>query len=93
VQQLLPYRKELLMSQFALGLLLGFPFGWFVSLVQNSEKLKSQVLRKDLAQAQGYLMESEYQLAMLKSQYQQLQTQKAMETEKEKAAMEWDLKK
>jgi hypothetical protein len=38
-------------------------------------------------------MESEYQLAMLKSQYQQLQTQKAMETEKEKVAMEWDLKK
>ena len=81
------------MSQFALGLLLGFPFGWFVSLVQNSEKLKYQVLRKDLAQAQEYLMESEMELAMVKSQYQQLQTQKAMETEKEKVAMEWDLKK
>jgi hypothetical protein len=80
------------MSQFALGLLLGFPFGWFVSLVQNSERLKYQVLRKDLAQAQEYLMESEMELAMVKSQYQQLQTQRAMETEKEKAQLEWDLK-
>jgi hypothetical protein len=81
------------MNHLALGLLLGFPLGWFVSLVQNSERSKSQVLRKDLAQAQEYLTESELELVMLKSQYQQLQTQMAMETEREKAAMEWDLKK
>jgi hypothetical protein len=69
-----------------------FLYYWQRSQYQQSQS-EYHLARKDVLEVRDYLLESEYQLAMLKSQYQQLQTQRVMEMEKEKAVMEWDLKK